>query len=144
MNNQNSSANPTSLNRLILKQREAIRIICNTGFREHTAPLFKQLKILPLNELIHLSKLKFMHSFYHNILPESFNRMWLSNRERYPERILRNADQLYIPAHNYATLKRLPKFSLPYIWNSADNEKSNPVQYQFLRAVKTLLLQNLH
>jgi hypothetical protein len=108
-----SSANSTSLNRLILKQKEAIRIVCNTGFREHTAPLFKQLKILPLNELIHLSKLKFMHSFYHNILPESFNRMWLSNRERYPERVLRNADQLYIPAHNYATLKRLPKFNLP-------------------------------
>jgi hypothetical protein len=138
-----SSANSTSLNRLILKQKEAIRIICNTGFREHTAPLFKQLKILPLNELIHLSKLKFMHSFYHNKLPESFYRMWLSNRERNPERVLRNADQLYIPAHNYATLKRLPKFNLPFIWNSAGNEKLNPVQFQFLKSVKILLLQNL-
>ncbi len=36
-----SCAYSTSLNKLRVKQKEAIRIICNAGYREHTAPLFK-------------------------------------------------------------------------------------------------------
>jgi hypothetical protein len=138
-----SCATSTSLNKLRVKQKEAIRAICHAGHREHTAPLFKQLKILPLNELIKFSVLKFMHSFSYNYLPVSFNQMWILNRVRYPERELRNADHLYVPAHNYATLKRLPRFNFPTIWNSAGNEKFNPIQHQFLKAVKSSLLQNI-
>jgi hypothetical protein len=59
-----SCANTTSLNKLRIKQKEAIRIISNAGFREHTAPLFAQLSILPLDQLIKLHILKFMHSFF--------------------------------------------------------------------------------
>jgi hypothetical protein len=58
-----SCANVSSLNKLKVKQKEAIRIICKVGFREHIAPLFVQLKILPLEELIKVNCLKFMHSF---------------------------------------------------------------------------------
>jgi hypothetical protein len=36
------------MNKLRIKQKAAVRIICNAGFREHTGPLFAQLKILPL------------------------------------------------------------------------------------------------
>jgi hypothetical protein len=46
-----SCATSTSLNKLRVKQKEAIRAICHAGHREHTAPLFKQLKILPLKVL---------------------------------------------------------------------------------------------
>jgi hypothetical protein len=101
-------------------------------------------RMVPLNELIELSILKFMHSFAHNLLPISFYQMWISNIERYPERALRNADNLYIPAHNFETLKRLPRFNFPKIWNSAGNEKLNQTPHQYLKAVKILLLQNLH
>jgi hypothetical protein len=46
----------------------------------------------------------FMHSFHHNLLPLlPFNDMWQLNRNRQPERELRNADQLYIPPHRFAT-----------------------------------------
>jgi hypothetical protein len=108
-----SSANMTSLNRLRSKQKEAMRIICNAGYREHTAPLFAQLKILSLDQLMHFNILKFMHGFTHNKLPMSFHRMWTTNRERFPDRILRNAENLFIPSHNYATLKRMPIINFP-------------------------------
>jgi hypothetical protein len=39
--------------------------------------------------------IKFMHSFTHNFLPISFHQMWISNRKRNPDRVLRNADQLF-------------------------------------------------
>ncbi len=38
--------------------------------------------------------------------------LWTTNRKRFPERILRNADQLYISPHNYATLKRILLYSV--------------------------------
>ncbi len=69
---------------------------------------------------------------------------YAGDTERYPERALRNADNLDIPAHNFATLKRLPRFNFPRIWNSAGNEKLNLIQHRFLKAVKISLLQNFH
>jgi hypothetical protein len=136
-------ANKTSLNKLKIKQKEAIRVICNAGYREHTAPLFARLKILPIDQLIELSIIKFMHSFHHNLFPPSFNEMWLTNRNRQPERELRNADQLYIPPHRFATLKRLPLFNFPTVWNSAGNEKNNPRKHVYLKLLKSMLLSNL-
>jgi hypothetical protein len=138
-----SCANMTSMNKLKLKQKEAIRLICNAGFREHTAPLFSQLKIHPIDQLINLSILKFMHSYAHNQLPFSFRNIWQTNRERFPDRELRNADKLFIPHHRFATLKRMPLFNFPYVWNSIGNEKNNPRLNQFISHMKKLLLQSL-
>jgi hypothetical protein len=138
-----SCATETSLKKLMTKQKEAIRMICNAGYRDHTAPLFVRLKILPLSQFIKYSQLKFMHSFAHNMLPFSFQQMWVTNRDRNPERVLRNADHLYIQPHNYASLKRMPLFNFPRLWNLEGNEKHNPVQHRFLKVVKNNCLVNL-
>jgi hypothetical protein len=66
-------ANSTSMNKLKIKQKAAVRILCNTGFREHTGPLFAQLIILPLDQLVLLKIHNFMHSIAHNLLPFSFH-----------------------------------------------------------------------
>jgi hypothetical protein len=108
-----SCANTTTLNPLKIKQKEAVRVISNSGYRDHTGPLFKRLAILPLVDLIKYSQLKFMHNFYHGKLPLSFNEMWISNRVRNPAIALRNADDLYVPAHHFATTKRFPLFTMP-------------------------------
>ncbi len=47
-----SCANLTALTPLKLKQKQAIRTVCNARYRDHTGPLFKRLGILPLDELI--------------------------------------------------------------------------------------------
>jgi hypothetical protein len=77
------------------------------------------------------------------MLPLSFANMWQTNRNRLPDRELRNADQLYIPAHRFATLKRLPMFNFPSVWNLAGNEKNNPRKHQYVKHLKTRLLGNL-
>ena len=136
-------ANLTSLNSLKLKQKAAIRVVSNVGHRDHTNPLFKQLGILPLYELIKYSNLKFMHKFSHKNLPLSFHEMWTTNRERNPNLVLRNADNLYVPAHNYATLKRLPLFAFPKVWNEDTNLKENPSLRVYLKSVKSALLNSI-
>ncbi len=59
-----------------IKQKEAVGVIANAGYRDHTTPLFAQLKILPIDQLIKLNNLKFMHSYFHNSLPFSFRNLW--------------------------------------------------------------------
>jgi len=116
-------ASQTNLAKLFLKQKNAVRIITNSNYRAHTAPLFQRLKILPLSQLIHYSNLSFMHNFHHNRLPISFAQMWNTNRNRNPLIQLRNADDYFIPAHRFETLKRLPLFNFPRIWNIEDVSK---------------------
>jgi hypothetical protein len=138
-----SCANTTALQRLRLKQKEAVRVINLAGYRDHTKPLFQQCKILPLDQMIKLAKLKFMHSYIHHKLPFSFNEMWSFNYERNPNRVLRNANDLDVPAHHLATVKRFPLFSYPVAWNEESIRKFNPSQNVYLKQLKAELLANM-
>ncbi len=70
----------------------------------------------------------------------SFYETWITNRSRNPNIAIRIADNLYIPAHNYATLKRMPLFSLPKVWNEDTNIKQKPSLRVYLKNVKSALL----
>ena len=117
-----------------------IRIVSNSGYRDHTGPLFNKLGILPLEELIKYSQLRFMHDYFHGRLPLSFNEIWIQNRNRNPDLALRNANNLYVPAHHFATTKRFPLYTFPKIWNDAVDIKYNPSKRTFLKSVKSALL----
>ncbi len=64
-------ATSTALEKLRVMQKKAIRVIKNANYRAHTAPLFQELKILPLDDLILYSNTKFMHYYYLKQLPLS-------------------------------------------------------------------------
>jgi hypothetical protein len=136
-------ANKTTLTKLFLKQKEAVRIISNAGYRDHTGPLFKRHEILPLEQLIKFSNLKFMHCYVNHRLPFSFNETWITNRVRNPELRLRNADDFYVPAHRLETVKRFPYFSFPKMWNEAPPSKLNPNKKLFCSATKSALLATI-
>ncbi len=48
-------------NKTTFKQKKAVRIISRAKYRYHTNPLFADLEILPLEELIAYHRLKCMH-----------------------------------------------------------------------------------
>jgi hypothetical protein len=75
-------ASTTVLDKLIKKQKEAIRVVSLAKYCDHTNPLFKKLGTFPLNELIRYLALKFMHKYKHNHLPFSFNEIWLKGPKR--------------------------------------------------------------
>ena len=125
---------------LIIKQKQAIRSISSASYRAHTAPLFQQLNILPLEKLIISYRLKFMHSYHFKKLPLSFAELWITNRQRIPERELRDADNYYIPPHRIEIVKRMPLFTFPLAWNDADDIKYNPIQHLFMRDLKNSFL----
>jgi len=133
----------TNLQKIRIKQKEAIRLVCNAQYRKHTAPLFKQLFILPLDELIMYTSLKFMHNYINQRLPFSFCETWTSNRMLNPERNLRNSDDLRIPAHHFASVKRFPLFNFPKLWNDEPERKLSPSLNIYLRSLKKALLASI-
>ena len=47
-------------------QKKAVRLITNFGYRDHTLPLFTNLKILPLQQLYYCNIILFMYKVYYN------------------------------------------------------------------------------
>ena len=72
-------ASSTNLNVINIKVKKAVRIISFKGRDEHTAPLFKDLQILPLDKSIELKYGKFMWKMHNNYLPNSITKNFRSN-----------------------------------------------------------------
>jgi hypothetical protein len=77
-----------------------------------------------------------MPNYYFKTLPLSFAELWLLNSERNPGRVLRNANDYYIPQPRIELIKRLPLFALPSAWNSETDEKYTSSQPSFLKSLK--------
>jgi hypothetical protein len=86
-----------------------------------------------------ISNLRFMHNFTHYNLIFSFKQLWLCNRDHLPNRVLRNADDFRIPAHHFASIKRLPMFSFPQLWNEEHARKFNPPLKSYSKQLKLAL-----
>ncbi len=69
--------------------------------------------------------------------------MWLTNRERNNIRILRNADDLFVPPHRIELYRRMPLTAFALAWNEADDRKYNRCQKIFLREFKAELVAGL-
>jgi hypothetical protein len=146
-----SSVPSSTLNPLIIKQKSAIRILANKSYNAHTEPLFKSLEILPLNDLILLSKLKFFHSYVYNNIPHAFASTWMTSVEQ--RHIgghsnfaynLRNNDDYYVPFARTAFLSRFPLFDFPASWNNLSNHlKEIPSKQIFAKMLKKFLLDKL-
>jgi hypothetical protein len=93
--------------------------------------------------MIEFYRVKFMHSFFHKKLPLSFAELWQSKNERNPNRNLRFGNDLHVPPHRIELVKRMPICSFPTAWNSAPQEKENPIQHRFLKFFKTSLLSTI-
>jgi len=124
------SANKSTLNELFLKQKQAIRTVCNAKFNSHTEPLFKSCNILPLPDLIDYFNLQLMQNFKFNLLPESFTNMWKTAKEFREEHQqlgptvnqelyeLRNDENFHIPPSRTALTESHPLSKVPKTWNT--------------------------
>lgn len=118
-------ANATTLNKLVVKQTKLFEQFSTSNIAITLILFLKKLGILPLHDLIKYSALKFMHDFKHTCLPFSFN-------------------EFHVQAHNLASLKRLPLFNFPRIWNEDNSiNKLDPSSNIYLRSIKSALLTAL-
>ena len=110
------SADPSVLKPIIIKQKHAIRLVTNSQYNAHTDPLFKKCGILKFSDLLEFTRLDFLHSLSHNILPSSFSNIWI----RKDTLNLRNMLDYKIPFARLKFSERLPLHVFPRTWNDFD------------------------
>jgi hypothetical protein len=55
-------------------QKKAMRVISISKYNAHTEPLFKNLKLLKIEDILKLNELKFYHKFENGLLPTYFKK----------------------------------------------------------------------
>ena len=143
-----SSTAQSNLKELVLKQKNAIRIITSSKYNSHTSPLFKQSKILPFESLVMFFKLQFMSKYVQGLLPSTFNNVWLKRESWRADNFtfsLRNSEDLYIPTALLSQTERQPLFLFPRLWSEFDVPAIKIIRNvtEFNVALKEHLLNNL-
>jgi hypothetical protein len=121
----------TNIKKLSIMQKKAISIISDVHYHEHTAPLFFECKILPLDLIIEYSKLIFMHAIKFNFCPKSFNNVFT---RVYAENLayeLRYPSDFELPRARIEFFKRIPLYSLPALWNNCEEMRFYQNQLTF-------------
>ncbi len=112
-----SSTYVTNLNRILLLQKRAVRILTNSEYRAHSDPLFKQLKILDIFKLNLFHIGKFMFLYHHCMLPTCFDELFITNNQIHGYNT-RSAGNY----RSHACRTNIKQFTIlysgPNIWNS--------------------------
>jgi len=114
-----SCTSDANLKILKQKQKEAVRIISKSKYLAHTEPIYKNLEILPFENIMQYNKTVFIQQVIYKHAPTFFHNLWLKNREmrQNMDRELRNDDDLYLPVAKTDNISRFPLFNCPKLWN---------------------------
>ena len=105
-------------------------------FQAHAPPLYKQLNILQLRDIVFLQTATFMHDYYHNNLPAAFSKYFTQASEIHPHFTRYSVHNYFLPsvATNYG------KFSLKFtglkIWNSINETTKCLSRKSFIKEIK--------
>ncbi len=126
-------------------QRKAARIMAGAAYNDPAPPIFFELNILPLKQLIKYNIAIFMFQYNYGLLPESFTGTWIRNDEYYEHDFsLRNRSDLHIQRFKYVYLSKHPLFIYPEIWNNLSQELKATIPLRaFKKKLKLQLFQEM-
>ena len=96
--------------RLAQLQKRAIRIISLSKYNAHTEPIFKQLKLLKLEDIFKTKALIFYYKFKQNTIPAYFKSMFISEQHSYETR---HKNELQPPRVKTAFAQRCIRYFVP-------------------------------
>jgi len=133
----------TVLNELYRSQKKALRVVTNSPWNCHTLPLFKSLKVLPVDKLNDLQLACFMYRCTNKLLPDYFCQMFRSNAEIHCYNT-RTKNALHLDSFNLKLRKNTVRFAGVFLWNSIPDElKATCTLSVFCKKYKKHLFQNL-
>ena len=71
------SASESDLHELFIQQKSAVRLLTSSHSKAHTDPIFYNLKILKLSDLLKLERIILVHKYKHGHLPRAFTNSFL-------------------------------------------------------------------
>ena len=84
----------SNLHPLHVRQNRVIRLVCKTGYLEHTVELLRSLYVLPFYDLIRYKIAIFMYKIYHETLPMTALMLFMLNHSSYQTRQSKNFFEL--------------------------------------------------
>ena len=129
----------TGLAKILLKQKQAVRIIFQKDRLTHSRPLMKKLKALNVYQINLYQVTSFMYQVKNGTIPKIFNNSFSSVDHSYSTRFSLNSFQL-------PRSSKTSKFSIisrgPKLWNQFLNndEKNRPTILSFKHALKSKIL----
>ena len=136
------SAHQTLLDRLLLLQKKALRIICGVSPCSHADPLFVRYKILKIKDLFFFQLGQFMFNYNTNALPSIFDSMFPRNQSfhNYPTR---RSNEFHLPLLRTLLAQNTFIYSGPRFWNSLSCDIKNSLSLNsFKRKLKNFLLNS--
>ena len=116
----------STLEPLIILQKRAIRTITFSKPDEQSEPLFKELEILTLTDLVILHNALFVYHYYYDLLPSSFANFFqtVASMHSYNTR-LASKSTFYINTIKTKYGKFNIRFATVKVWNHLDNQVMN-------------------
>jgi len=105
-------------------QKGAIRLIANSEWNAHIAPLFCDLNILTIYQLNLLHVALFMYKVYNNLLPQYFFDMFVPNCTIHSHNT-RQRDDFHVPYHRLVSTSNSISVYGVNVWNSICNDIRN-------------------
>ena len=115
---------PSNLNRLVLLQKRVIRIINKDTFDDHTDPIFRDLKLLRLDQIYLYQLGKFMYLYRSGSLPEYFHNYFPMTDEIHSYNT-RSAKSYYLPLCRTNIRQFSIKYKGPKFFNTFSFDISN-------------------
>jgi Reverse transcriptase (RNA-dependent DNA polymerase) len=143
-----SSTTFSNLKHISLMQKKAVRLIANANYNSHSEPLFKNLGILPFQDLVSFFNIQLMQQFNQGFLPASFNNVWITNASRNREDFLlelRNRENFHVPFARLQSSTQQPLINLPRSWIQFNNEEIKVIRnkIEFNQKLKQYFLSKL-
>lgn len=130
----------TYLNKIIVMQKRAVRIISGSTYNCHSDPLFKRLNILKLNDIYELKVAKHMYAIHHNSLPLALRNMFVINRDIHTHQT-RNRHNPHVTIRRTNVSSNTIRHKGPAVWYSiAENIKSKLTIKSFTRNLRGVML----
>ena len=122
-------------NRLNKIRKKAIRIITSSRYNSHTEPLFKQLNMLKLEDLLKLQQLKFYFKFNEGSLPAYLQNWDITTNAHVHNCNTRTFACIHTFKVKHEFAKKILKYNLPKLINDTQKE----IKIRLIRIVYKVL-----
>ena len=130
----------SNLQRIVILQKRALRIVNNSTYDANTGPIFKKLETLKLHDIHSFQLGFFMFSFKNSTLPSKFNNFFLMNSQIHNYNT-RNAHSFHLPLCRTNTRQFSIYFQGPKFYNSLNSAiTGSSSSASFKRKLKEFLL----
>ena len=126
--------NPSNLVKL---QKKAVRIIANANFNAHTEPIFKDLKLLRVDDLYNLKILTFYYNYINHKLPEYFTNNFIHLNEQNHNYNTRLRGNLTLPRIRHEYLRGTLRYAVAQTINACPSLITEKTRTHSLRGYAT-------